>query len=80
MEHQINLEDDTNEELVYQSWLDNELNEFFYNTPIYSRNDIILATQYASDSITIAPNEVGKKLYDELYEEKVLEYLTNLKL
>lgn len=80
MEQQAKLEDGNNGELGLHSWLDNELNEFFYNIPIYSRNDIMLATQYASDSITIEPNEVGKKVYDELYEEKVLEYLTRLKV
>ena len=34
------------------------------------------ATRYASEHITIEPSEVGKKVYDMLFSEKVEEYLT----
>ena len=42
---------------------------------IYHRFDIANALQYASEGITIQPEEVGKELYDTLFSEKVLEYL-----
>lgn len=42
---------------------------------IYHQFDIASALQYASEGITIQPEEVGKELYDTLFSEKVLEYL-----
>jgi hypothetical protein len=42
---------------------------------IYHQFDIANALQYASEGITIQPEEVGKELYDILFSEKVLEYL-----
>ena len=44
--------------------------------PRYSEYDIMSATRYASEHITIEPNEVGKKVYDMLFSEKIEEYLT----
>ena len=44
--------------------------------PRYSEHDISSATRYASEHITIEPQEVGKKVYDMLFSEKVEEYLT----
>ena len=64
--------------LAYQEFLGREYNDVFYNTPIYSRSDISLAIQYASNSITIEPTEIGKNVYAELYNEKILEYLNNV--
>jgi len=43
--------------------------------PRYSESDIMTATRYASEQITIEPSEVGKKVYDMLYSEKIEEYL-----
>ena len=44
--------------------------------PIYSETDIIQATRYASEHITLDPSEIGKKVYDMLYAEKIEEYLS----
>ena len=44
--------------------------------PRYSEHDVMSATRYASSHITIEPQEVGKKVYDMLFSEKVEEYLT----
>ena len=44
--------------------------------PLYSESDIMNATRYASEQITIEPNEVGKKVYDMLFSEKIEEYLS----
>ena len=42
---------------------------------IYHQFDIANALQYASEGITIQPEEVGKELYDILFSERELEYL-----
>ena len=34
------------------------------------------ATRYASSHITLEPREVGKKVYDMLFSEKIEEYLS----
>tara|TARA_X000001036_G_C20203962_1_gene612748 strand:+ start:213 stop:521 length:309 start_codon:yes stop_codon:yes gene_type:complete len=44
--------------------------------PRYSEYDIMSATRYASEHITIPPSEVGKEVYDMLFSEKIEEYLT----
>ena len=38
--------------------------------------DIMRATRYASNQITIPPSEVGKEVYDMLFSEKIEEYLS----
>ena len=45
--------------------------------PIYSLSDVQSALKYASESVTIYPEEVGKEVYDILFSEKVNEYLIN---
>jgi hypothetical protein len=40
-----------------------------------SDGDVVDALQYASKSIIIEPEEVGKEVYDRLFSEKVVEYL-----
>ena len=39
--------------------------------PRYSEYDIMSATRYASEHITIPPSEVGKEVYDMLFSEKI---------
>jgi len=66
----------------YEEWLQSKefaeyLNgELDSTRPRYSEHDISSATRYASEHITIDPSEVGKKVYDMLFSEKVEEYLT----
>ena len=66
----------------YDEWLQSKefaeyLNgELDSTRPRYSEHDISSATRYASEHITIDPSEVGKKVYDMLFSEKVEEYLT----
>ena len=87
----LNLnEEELNEELYsradedyqYKKWLESKEfveyvnNEVTINTPKYSENDITSATRYASQQITINPSEVGKKVYDTLFSEKIQEYLS----
>ena len=70
------------DELEYEEWLRSKEfveyvnNEVTINTPKYSENDITSATRYASQQITINPSEVGKKVYDTLFSEKIQEYLS----
>ena len=66
----------------YQEWLESDEFVEYVNReidktkPQYSESDIMGATRYASDHITIEPSEVGKKVYDMLFSEKVEEYLS----
>jgi len=71
-------------DVEYQEWESSEgyvsfVNEELFDTkPIYSRGEIVDALQYASKSIIIEPEEVGKEIYNRLFSEKVVEYLNNL--
>ena len=65
----------------YSEWLKSEEFTEYINAeldstrPRYSEFDIMKATRYASEQITINPEEVGKEVYDMLYSEKIEEYL-----
>ena len=87
----LNLnEEELNEELYsradseyqYKKWLESEEFVEYVNAeldstrPMYSEYDIMRATRYASEHITIEPSEVGKEVYDMLFSEKIEEYLT----
>ena len=87
----LNLnEEELNEELYsradseyqYKKWLESEEFVEYVNAeldstrPRYSEYDIMRATRYASEHITIEPSEVGKEVYDMLFSEKIEEYLT----
>jgi|TARA_B110000483_G_C17819733_1_gene398477 hypothetical protein len=41
----------------------------------YSNFDIHNALEYASKSINVEPEELGKEVYNKLFSEKVIEYL-----
>ena len=56
----------------YANMINDEISKL---SKIYNQFDIANALQYASEGITIQPEEVGKELYDTLFSEKVLEYL-----
>jgi len=66
----------------YQEWMKSPENMEYVNAeldstrPRYSEHDIMSATRYASEHITIPPSEVGKEVYDMLFSEKIEEYLT----
>ena len=70
------------DELEYEEWLQTDgfveyvNGEIDSTKPRYSESDIMGATRYASQQITIDPNEVGKEVYDMLFSEKIEEYLT----
>ena len=70
------------EDYQYQKWLESKEFVEYVNAeldstrPRYSENDIMSATRYASEHITIEPSEVGKEVYDMLFSEKIEEYLT----
>jgi len=65
----------------YEEWLESDEFVEYVNgeidstRPRYSESDIMNATRYASQQITIPPSEVGKEVYDMLYSEKIEEYL-----
>jgi len=71
-----------NDLLEYEEWLRTDgyiqhVNQELEDTKIkYSVSDIVLATRYASNSITLDPSEVGKEIYDILFTEKIQEFLT----
>ena len=83
-------EDEINQELYsradsdyqYDEWLKSKEFVEYVNAeldstrPRYSEHDIMSATRYASEYVTIEPSEVGKKVYDMLFSEKIEEYLT----
>lgn len=77
---ELTLRDDY--DYQYQKWLESKEFVEYVNAeldstrPTYSEYDIMSATRYASEYITIDPSEVGKKVYDMLFSEKVEEYLT----
>lgn len=70
------------DELEYQDWLQSDgfveyvNGEIDMTKPRYSEIDMSSAVRYASQQITIDPNEVGKEVYDMLFSEKIEEYLT----
>ena len=70
------------DELEYEEWLKTEGFVEYVNAeidstkPLYSESDIMGATRYASEQITIDPGEVGKEVYDMLFSEKIEEYLS----
>jgi len=70
------------DELEYEEWLQSDgfvqyvNGEIDMTRPRYSEIDMSSAVRYASQQITIDPNEVGKEVYDMLFSEKIEEYLT----
>ena len=70
------------DELEYEEWLKSDgfveyvNGEIDMTKPRYSEIDMSSAVRYASQQITIDPNEVGKEVYDMLFSEKIEEYLT----
>jgi len=70
------------DEYQYQEWMKSDEFVEYVNSeidnlkPIYSESDIMSATRYASQQITIDPSEVGKEVYDMLFSEKIEEYLS----
>lgn len=78
----FDFENRYNDLLEYEEWLRTDgyiqhVNQELEDTKIkYSVSDIVLATRYASNSITLDPSEVGKEIYDILFTEKIQEFLT----
>lgn len=70
------------DEYQYKQWMESKEFVEYVNgeldstRPRYSEYDIMSATRYASEHITIEPKEVGKEVYDMLFSEKIEEYLT----
>lgn len=70
------------DQLEYEEWLQTDgfveyvNGEMDMTRPRYSELDMSSAVRYASQQITIDPNEVGKEVYDMLFSEKIEEYLT----
>ena len=66
----------------YNEWLQSDEFVEYVNReidktrPQYSEQDIMDSIRYASTHITIDPSEVGKKVYDMLFSEKIEEYLS----
>ena len=66
----------------YNEWLQSDEFVEYVNReidktrPQYSEQDIMDSIRYASTHITIDPSEVGKKVYDILFSEKIEEYLS----
>ena len=70
------------EDYQYAKWIESPEFMEYVNAeldstrPRYSEYDVMSATRYASEHITIEPSEVGKEVYDMLFSEKIEEYLT----
>lgn len=56
----------------YVSFVNDEIDEA---KPKYGDGDVIDAIRYASESIIIEPQEVGREIYNKLFSEKIFEYL-----
>jgi|AACY02.1.fsa_nt_gi hypothetical protein len=56
----------------YINMVNDRLNEM---KPIYSEIDVHHALIYATDCMSVHPEEVGKDVYGKLLYEKVFEYL-----
>lgn len=65
-----------NEWLQSDEFLEYVNREIDKTRPQYSEQDIMDSIRYASTHITIDPSEVGKKVYDMLFSEKIEEYLS----
>jgi len=67
----------------YDEWLESEdyvnyINDIIEETkPVFSSDDLNRALEYASQMVAIEPSEVGKKVYDMLFSEKIQEYLNS---
>ena len=67
------------DELEYEEWLQTEgfveyvNGEIDSHRPRYSEADIMGATRYASQQITIEPSEVGKEVYD-MFKKEYIEF------
>jgi len=83
-DHRWFMNPDLRFDTEYEEWLNSEGYVAFVNDemdlakPIYGKGDLVDALQYASKSIIIEPEEVGKEIYNRLFSEKVVEYLNNL--
>jgi hypothetical protein len=77
---EIEMRDDY--DYQYKKWLESDEFVEYVNMEIdktrlqYSEQDIMDSIRYASTHITIDPSEVGKKVYDMLFSEKIEEYLS----
>jgi hypothetical protein len=67
----------------YQEWIESDdfinfvNDELELSSPIYSKIDVNSALNYAMESMSVYPEEVGKDVYGKLIHEKVFEYLNN---
>ena len=78
-ESKIQDELEYEEYLNSQEYIDKVNEELELAKANFSFTDIEFALKYASESVTIYPEEVGKDVYDILFSEKVIEYLLNRK-
>lgn len=82
--HEWFMNPDLRYDMEYAEWENSEGYVAFVNDelnitkPIYSKGDVVDALQYATKSIIIEPQEVGKEVYNKLFSEKVVEYLNKL--
>ena len=73
------------DEYNYQQWLEsddyvNYVNEQLeYTNPIYSKDDITNALEWAKSAVNIDPTDIGKDVYDILFIEKVEEHLNKIR-
>ena len=80
-DHEWFFNPDSRYDMEYAEWENSEGYVTFVNDEIdmlkkkYSDGDVVDALQYASKSIIIEPEEVGKEVYNKLFSEKVVEYL-----
>ena len=82
--HEWFFNPDLRYDMEYKEWENSEGYVTFVNDeiditkPKHSDGDLADALQYASKSIIIEPEEVGKEVYDRLFSEKIFEYLKKL--
>lgn len=68
----------------YQQWLESDayiefVNEQLeYSKPIFSKEDIHHALNWAKSAVNIEPTDIGKDVYDILFIEKVEEHLNKI--
>lgn len=75
--HRYDDDSQYNEWVDSQEFIDFVNDELELSSPIYSKIDVHSAMNYAIESMSVQPEEVGKDVFGKLLHEKVFEYLNN---
>ena len=69
----------------YDEWLQSQEYADFvndqleYSNPVFSKEDVMHALDWAKSAVNIDPTDIGKDVYDILFIEKVDEHLNKIR-